>query len=302
MLQPQSHSLRFLEVSALALVLATLSGCGTTLSTLQTAEPMKPGRFQAHGAMNVNIPASRVYDAVDTAIDVSSNYVSDTSYRPTEADQRKILGAAIGLGLSAPGVNPDVGLRVGVVRNMDVGLRWSGLALHGDVKYRLFHAKDLTREPGEEPPKGIDKLANGPKDPGFSGSISVGVSKALYSGLVFDVLDYLQIGDYDRWNVEVPMIFGSRIGSFGHYWFGPKYVYSHYILDLSLQNVGVVPDASGSIHHVGGFGGAAFGYKFIYAFAELTAMYMFAKPEILGQKVDLGGVVVVPSFGIMARL
>ena len=74
------------------------------------------------------------------------------------------------------------------------------------------------------------------------------------------------------------------------------------MLDASLLNVAIVNETSGSIHHLGAFGGAAFGYKFIFAYAELTAAYMIAKPEILGRETDLGGLVIVPSFGLMLRL
>ena len=119
---------------------------------------------------------------------------------------------------------------------------------------------------------------------------------------VFDALDFLEVGDYSRWNIEVPVIFGSRLGDVGHAWFGPKYVFSTYSVDASLKNIGVVPESSGTIHHLGAFGGIGVGYKVVFVFAELTIAKMFAEPEIFGQKTDLGGIVVVPAGGLMLRL
>lgn len=271
---------------ALAAAAFWATACGTTLSTLQPAEPMRPGHVQAQGAFDVNVPASRIVDVVDTTATLSSRYASDPSYSPTTEEQRQALGAAVGLGLSSPGVNPDLMLRVGVVKNLDAGIRWSGLAAHADAKYRFLTTRDVV----------------GDEDPGFQGAVSVGVSKALYSGFVFDTLEFLHVDDYSRWNVEVPVIFGSRLGDFGHVWFGPKYVYSHYSVDASLKNVGIVSETSGAIHHLGAFGGAGVGYKVVFVFLELTVMDMLAKPEILGQKTDLGGIVVVPALGLMLRL
>lgn len=280
------------------LALLASAGCSTTLTTLQPAEPMRPGHVQAQGAFDVNVPASRISDAVDVIESLGDRYASDSNYRPTTEEQRRALAAGVGLGLSSPGVNPDLMLRIGVVKNLDVGLRWSGLAAHADAKYRFLS----TREPTEEEEKeDKGKPGNGP-DPGFQGSVSLGISKALYSGFVFDALDFLKVNDYSRWNVEVPVIFGSRIGPVGHVWFGPKYIFSTYSLDASLKNIGVVPESSGTIHHLGGFAGIGLGYKVVFVFLELTVAKMFAEPEIFGQKTDLGGIVVAPAFGLMLRL
>lgn len=273
----------------LAAVAVMTAGCGTTLSTLQPAEPMRPGHVQAQGAFDVNVPASRVIDAVDTAATLTDRYASDSNYRPTDAEQKQALASAVGLGLSSPGVNPDLMLRVGIFRNFDAGIRWSALNAHIDGKYRFLQTKEANSDDPND-------------DPGFQGSVSLGLSKTLYSGFVFDALEFLQIDDYSRWNLELPVIFGSRMGDFGHVWFGPKYVYSHYSVDASLKNVGIVPETSGSIHHLGAFGGAGLGYKYVFVFLELTIMNMFAKPEIFGQKTDLGGIVVVPSLGLMLRI
>jgi hypothetical protein len=273
---------------ALAFALGS-SACGTTISTLQPAEPMRPGHVQAQGAFNVNVPASRIIDAVDSVATLTDRYASDPNYKPTDAEQKEALAAGVGLGLSSPGVNPDLMLRVGIFKNFDAGIRWSALNVHLDGKYRFLQTKVT---PDDDPDA----------DPGFQGAVSLGISKTLYSGFVFDALEFLHIDDYSRWNLEVPVIFGSRLGNFGHAWFGPKYIYSHYSVDASLKNVGIVSETSGSIHHIGAFGGAGLGYKYVFVFLELTIANMFAKPEIFGQKTDLGGIVVVPALGLMLRI
>lgn len=270
--------LRALLLLASALALSS-TGCSTALSTMQPVEPMAPGHVHASGGMTVNVPVSRIVSAVDATASMGEQFVRDTSYVPSEEDRRKTLAAATGLALASPGVNHDFMLRVGAFKNFDVGLRYSGLAAHIDGKYRFF---------GDEK--------------GWQGAASLGISKALYSGFAFDALEFVKIDDFSRWNVELPILFGRRLDDFGHVWMGPKYVYSHYTVDAAFQSVGLVDSTSGSIHHLGAFCGAALGYKYVFAFAEMSAAWMFAEPTILGQKVDLGGLVVVPAGGLMLRI
>jgi hypothetical protein len=287
------------RLGCVAAVLVTLAsaGCSTTLSTLQPAEPMRPGHVQANAAVDVNVPASRIVDAIDVVADLGKRYVSDPGYRPSDEEQRQALAAGVGLAVSAPGVSPDVMLRVGVLKHLDVGVRWSGVAAHADAKYRFFATKDASAADEQA----VDRVGDGP-DRGFQGAVSLGVSKDIYSGFAFEALEYLKVVHYSRWNIELPVIFGARLGRFGHYWFGPKYVLSTYSIGASLKNIGIVPSASGAIHHLGAFGGVGVGYKVVFVFFELTIMEMFAEPEIFGRRTDLGGIVAAPAGGLMLRL
>src|SRR5688500_12382043 len=63
-----------------------LPGCSTALSTLQTAETVPKGHWQATGGMDVAIPVTRVIDAVDAAIDLEEKLRDDPGYEPTEAE------------------------------------------------------------------------------------------------------------------------------------------------------------------------------------------------------------------------
>jgi hypothetical protein len=63
-----------------------------------------------------------------------------------------------------------------------------------------------------------------------------------------------------------------------------------------------MPESRGLIEYFGAFAGAAVGYKYVFAFAELTAMDMIAKPRVFDRDINLGGLVVMPAAGIMVRL
>ena len=260
----------------LLLALAT-TGCSTALSTMQPADTLRAGGWHIGGGAAVSIPVTRIVDALDQAGTIGNKYRMDATYQPTAEEQRQVFDAAVGLALSAPGVTYDVMIRYGIIDRLDAGVRWTTTGLHLDLKFQF--------------------LRNG----GWDGSISAGYAWHFFEGFLFDVLDYLHVADYSRHDLEVPVILGRRLGKWGYVWGGPKYVMARYSLVAGIPNVTQPFASSGFIHYIGGFAGFGVGYRWVYVFAELTVMDMIASPEILGKPVDIGGAIVVPALGIMAR-
>lgn len=269
------RALALLGAAAVILVFGT--GCSTTISTLQPAETVGKNKWHVGVAENVAIPVGRIASVTSTGADTAAKLIADTNYKPTEQDRREILNAGLGLMLNAPGTNPDVMVRYGFVDGFDAGIRYSTTQVHLDAKAQFLTTDD-----------------------GWVGSISLGYSRHLYSGAFFDVLEVLDILSFQRHNLEVPLQFGHRLGDYGHIWMGAKYIGSYYKMDSALAGIGL-PSAAGLMHYVGLNSGIALGYKYVFAMVELTAMEMFAKPVVFGEPVDIGGIVVMPSAGVMAR-
>jgi hypothetical protein len=256
-----------------------LPGCSTALSTLQTAETVPKGHWQATGGMDVAIPVTRVIDAVDAAIDLEEKLRDDPGYEPTEAELQDYADAAIGLALSPPGTGIDLMLRRGFTDQLDVGVRYTTTGLHADAKFMFLR------------PTAPD---------GWTGSLSLGYAYHNFDGFIFDVLELLRIDDFSRHDLEVPIIFGKKL-RYGHYWLGPKLVVAFVSIDAKLEYADETLQTDDTIYYYGGFAGASFGYRGVEVFAELTVMEMLAEPTIFGRKRDLGGTIVMPSAGLMAR-
>lgn len=263
---------------ALHLTLLLMSGCATTLSTMQPADTLPAGGWHAGAGMNAIVPVTRVADALDAASQLEDRVAADPNHEPTDEERRDYLDAALGLALGAPGVTYDLMLRHGFADRFDAGIRWTTTGLHVDGKLQFL------RHPS-----------------GWNGSISVGYVHHFFDGLLFDVLELIEIDDFSRWDIEVPVLFGRSIGDWGTVWGGPKYVFARYSLDAAIMDAGGVESSDGSIHYIGGFAGFAAGYRWVRVFTELTVMNMFAEPVILGEPTDIGGVIVVPSAGLMVR-
>ena len=262
-----------------AIVLLVLSsGCATALSTTQPAETLHAGEIHVGVSTDVSIPASRIVDAVDAADDVGRKYVNDPDYVPTEAEKRQLFDAAVGLAVAGIGPLTDFHARYGILDWLDAGVRYTGVGLHLETKLQFLGDRD-----------------------GWQGSFTAGYVHHLFKGLVFDVLDFVAVDDFARSDVQLGALFGTRLGGFGHFWVGPKYVFGHVSLDTTLQNVDETLSVSENLHYLGAVTGLAVGYKAVFVFAELTAMNLWASPTILGQETDIGGLVLMPSFGLMAR-
>jgi hypothetical protein len=276
---PRSPSV--IGLSGVLLLVLTGSGCATALSTGQSAEALPKGKWHVGVGTDVNVSVSRIVDALDAAESVEENIRNQgPDYKPTEDEKRQYTDAAIGLALSMPGVATDVMVRYGLGRRFDVGARWTTTGLHADVKYQFL---------------------GGFADDGWHGALSLGYGYHSFEGIVFDVLEFLQVDDFSRHDIEVPLIFGKRFGDFGRFWFGPKFIAAKVHVDAQLERFDATLQTDDWIYYYGGFAGVAGGYKGLEAFAELTVVDMIAKPVILDEKRDLGGIVVMPMVGVMAR-
>ncbi len=257
--------------------LTSLCACTTAMTTIQPAQTLAPRAMHVSVGLDVNVPVTRVVEALDAAADIAENYAANPGYVPPEDEQRRYLDALIGLALNAPGVMNDFMFRYGFGDRIDGGLRYTGTAVHVDAKYRFLERN------------------------GWHGSASLGYTHHLFKGLIFDALEYIHVDDFSRRDFSMPIIFGRRLADYGYLWLGPKYVFSRVGIDSTLQNVDDSLALRAPIHHFGGFVGVALGYRVLYVYAEVTALQMFAEPVILREATDIGGLVIQPAFGVMGR-
>jgi hypothetical protein len=260
------------------LLLTTLAmACATSLTTMQPADTLQQGDYHVGAGTVVNVPASRVADALEAASDLEDTLKQGDT--PTEDQEREYFEAAAGLALNGlPQPMTDVMIRYGALDRFDVGLRLTSLGFHVDGKYQFLRHSS-----------------------GWNGSISLGYANHKFEGAVFKVLKLLDVKDFSRHDIEVPLIFGKKIDRWGYFWAGPKYVGAKYHIDGKLADAAKTRETDGFIHYVGGFTGFGIGYQKVYVFLELAVMNMIARPTILDEEVDIGGIIVQPAIGAMAR-
>jgi hypothetical protein len=284
------------------LALALVTGCASNLSTLQTAKPLARGQFQVSLGAGAFIPAGQIVDVVDVAIDegkrIKKQVQNNEKVNLTEEDQQRLLSAGLALAVAPPGLVHEFAIRAGLADDWDVGLRYSGISWRLDTKVRILHSGD-----GEEVPENQRRSVD----------VAVGLAGArhLFKSPVLDVLEIVQIDDFSRWDVEIPLYVSTDFGDILRLYAAPKYVLSRTKLDEKLINFAEQgKDVTGfdvglparvKSEFVGSTFGVSLGYKYVHVFAEVTGGYNFCKPEVFGQRRNLGGVTIYPSVGIAFR-
>lgn len=280
------------------------AGCASTLSSLQTAVPVEPRHVQVTGGYGVYLPLGPAADAVAQGVKQANKAIvaarDHGNYELSEEDAQQIFTAGIGLATMPPGVAYELMVRTGIVQDIDLGLKYSTAgALKLDGKYRFFH-------------RGPEEGAGGAMTPSYDLAIGTGVSKYFFSSPVIEVLEFVQLGDFSRWDFEVPMYFSIEWGKILKFWVAPKYVYSRTSFDgelVELSNEASrysgyaldLPDVVNT-HFFGSSVGIAAGYKWVHVMLELTAGYTYCRPTVFGQVRNIGGLTLYPAIGLQVKI
>lgn len=307
--------MRLIPVLATA---ALVSGCATNLSTLQTARPTAPGHVQVTGGTGFYLPLGPIFTVIGQGVKQKDEIIKaieqQQAYQLSEEDQQELLTAGIALAVFTPSQGMEIGVRTGVAKDLDIGLRYSVTSLRLDAKYRLLH----TGDPDEPPPPlfvpgGSRSEPQPPKPPAppkawFDVALGLGVSRYLFENPAFKVLEFLHLDDFSRWDVEVPLYISAEFGEVLKLFAAPKYIYSRTSFDETLvalseeasevSGLDVTLPASVQSHFFGASAGIGLGYRYVHLLLELTAGYTVCKPNLFGRRRDLGGVTLYPALGL----
>ncbi|MDC0714648.1 hypothetical protein POL68_39735 [Stigmatella sp. ncwal1] len=286
----------------LLVVLVLGSGCASNLSTLQTARTLAPGQVQVSLGAGAYVPVGQLLDVVDIGIDQGKQLKRDIengeSVHLTEADQQRLLTSGVALAVGSPGVVNELMIRAGLAENFDMGLRYSGISLRLDAKYRFLHT-------GNPDPVSEDRGSS------FDMAIGIGAARHFFKNPALDVLKVVEINDFSRYDVEVPLYISWDVGDIFKVYAAPKYIYGRTKLDEQLINYAeqgkpvtgfdASLPAQVNSHFAGSTFGLSLGYKYVHLYAELTGGYTFCEPWVFGAKRDLGGATFYPAAGIAFR-
>jgi hypothetical protein len=285
-----------------------LCGCSTNLSSLQTARTLYPGQVRSHWGVGVYLPAGQMANAVSAGVDTAVQGVTAAAKQEqfilTEDTKQQLFTSGIALAVMPPSVQYETGVRVGLVNNLDVGFRYSVSSVRLDAKWRPFHFGD--EDTREKPASRSIDLA-----------IGFGVSKYIFTSPLVEALDYVKLGDFDRWDFEFPLYASVDFNPYFGIYLNPKYTYSVTTMDEELVLISNVANemvngqCCGEVialdtripervdmHFWGGTVGLKAGHPKVYGFLEVTVGYARADTYILGQKRNLGGVMLQPNLGV----
>lgn len=286
------------------MLLALVStGCASNLASMQTGRTLAPGDVRVDVGTGYYVPGGAAVTVVGAALDAADRgrkaAAGGEDLAWTESDEDALISAAVSLAVMPPSPQTHAEVRVGVLEGFEAGLRLSTSDARLDVKYRLYHSSSAP-EPDDA------RLFDDSTDV----ALQLGVSKHFFSGKLFDVLEFVKLDDFSRWDVELaaPMSheFNRWVGLYG----GPRYVFSHTTFDETLVRVTrAVEDERGApvglpgavdMHFIGGTVGLRLGHPRVSLLLELTGGTTVARARVAGKERKLGGLTLYPAVGLAA--
>lgn len=280
-----------------------LSGCATALDMHQTAKPVEYKHVQVDAGAGLYVPLGGITQVIGVGIThaqkLADLIANKTEYTLSDQEKEDLITAGIALAVLPPSSVYTISLRTGVLPNMDAGVRYSVNAVRLDAKYRFLHLDD-----GPNVPDGSQRS--------FDVALGIAGSKYLFDNPVSKALEFVHLGDFSRWDVEVPLYISWELGHIAHLYGGPRYIFSRTTFDAILVNTAeqatnitgldlTLPEEV-DVHFFGASAGVMFGYKYAYLALELTGGYTSCRPVVLGKRRDLGGPTLYPSAALVIRL
>jgi hypothetical protein len=271
----------------LPLLVATI-GCAPTLSSFQPAHVAPQGHVSVQAGIDGSAPVGTIIKSIDAARTLASAARSRTLSDP---ERRQLVEAGANLALDPPAIVGHIGGDYVPFTDWELGLRWSPGSWRVGARHQFLHQER----------HGVDLTAG------------VGVSRFTYEFPVSNVVDVLQLDDFERWSVDVPIALGKH-GSWYRIWGGPRLLFSKFstALRLDLPAAGgmgaetVLASVDGRATFVGGQGGVALGYRHLFLGVELTIVQLISTAHLSlpGQRqdADLGGLIVYPGIALMGEL
>ena len=275
-----------------AAVIASAAGCTSAVTQLQRGKTLDRLQFEVNVGMSAPISGKAVQSIID-AEEVLSQRIDNANTQGTtltEADARALTEVAAAVLLFTPIPSTELSVRGGIGWGVDVGLRITGPRTQVDAKWQALHARQ----------HGLDL--------GVSLAVASHSSPApsLWES-AFSVAESLKIAEYKRRDVTLSLIGSRDFNDIFSAWFALAYSRSSIVIGSALQGVAANANIDPSaleidevMHQYGGQLGCRVGYKYVFLLIEVSVMQADFSPTILGEKLELSGLIVTPSLALQA--
>jgi hypothetical protein len=270
--------------------LFVLQGCTTTTSHLSTGKALSPGDYQITGSYTLPVHTVLFSKTLESARQLEDLYEGGTE-KMTEEEARELLDTALTWALFASAGAPEMLARVGIadspLEGMDVGIRYNGSTLKGDLQWQLLESSDRRW------------------------FLAVDLGYAYQFDVVSSALSSVALTDWSRHDLDGSVTLGYAAGDFFKAWLAPRFLYSFVKAEPKFDQAftDALPESitesylpseyfrDQELAYYGATVGMMLGYRWLFATLELTVMGLRFRPEVLGETRDFDGVLVAPGVG-----
>lgn len=248
-----------------------------------------------HPEVTVNMQGGFSGSVLEDAEALSNGLVEDArSGEPlTEEEARELLDASLRLVLFSPSVLPEIIGRLGVsnapLEGIDVGIRYNGSLVKGDIKWQLW----------------------GPDDGAHALAVFFGYAHHL--SVASSLVEFASLSEFSRSDIDVGLSYGFDFGDFGGVYIGPRFLHSWVDVEPKLDEEirEQLPESiremepsqyfeDEEISFIGATSALLLGYSSIFLVVEMSVFHTIFEPTVLGESSDLSGVFFAPSVGLMS--
>jgi hypothetical protein len=238
------------------------SGCAASLSSFQPAHVGPRHQARVTVGEDLSIPTGTIDNAIDLARGLSRAAQSRTL---SEDEKLQLFEAGVRIALAPPAFDQHVAASYNFADAWEVSLRYAGGGLRVGSRHQFF-----TQEHD-----GVDLSAG------------LGIARYSYGFGLTDLVDVLDIGGVERWNLDLPLVMGWH-NRFFRVWGGPRLAFMHHRTDIVLHVPGTAGNvAKEEIARSSGTGvfwgaqlGGAVGYRWVFLAAELTVVRLSADANL----------------------
>lgn len=253
-----------------------LSGCALNLAELRSARVLGGGEVQLTQGNTAVVPTAAVRETIDAAKLVIDARQSGEPL--SEQQAQTLVAGATAVALSAPGYGGFGDLAVGFGYGWEGSLRMGSGVMGVGLRRRLYAAEPVYAAAGLRAQR--------------SGG-------AAWMTALDTANDLVSIAELRRYDLSATLEGGLEVAEAVKLWGGLRGGVSPYRLSLDATALGLgVGETSGRIGMIGGFAGIGVGWRYVHFTAELGVSRSYGAATLLGQPVELGGVVVHPSWGV----
>lgn len=269
-----ASSSAFVIVTALA-----HAGCGGGAPLLHPARTLPTGDVRAAGGVSAHIAAGSLAEDLRTAREVAARDGTGQSSPGAPGSNPTYAKGALVAAAVAPGLAPFVGARVGVGNRFEGGLAYTGRAVRADMR-RSFDSSES----------------------GWSLSLGVGASAALYGRQTGTDLPNVDLGALHGYGADIPILAGwQSVSGLYTLWFGPRVGFERVVLETLTSEpkdvtIGVPPiKLDANRFHAGGVLGIATGFNHVHVALEAGIGYQIVRGSYNQNEVTVHGLTITPG-------
>jgi hypothetical protein len=276
--------------AALVLV-ASAAGCAPSLATMQPAHVAPKGHMQVTAGFEVGIPTGTIGTIIDTGKTLSDAASRQMSLTPQQ--ERQLFDSGVTVVVSPPAVGYHFAAYYTPIDRFEVGVRYAGAGWRAGARYQLLRHETAP----------------------FDMTVGAGVSRSAYEIPLASYIPVLEVDDFTRWTVDVPLQIGTS-RQYYRVWAGPKFLYSHFSTAMRLSIPGEpmsdLASFEGHTLYYGGQVGVAVGYRYVFFAVELTLAGLSGRANVQsapdprnGEAVvhdtQISGFIVYPAIGFIGE-